>query len=515
VRPQHRQFARQLGSMMTQGSGVFQDLSGHERRIEGRLLPRAASDVVRIVRSAQQFGVCLHAVSCGRNWGFGSSLPAVDNAWLVDLHLMTKIRSYDDESGTVLLEPGVTQGQLSDRLIKEGNRWLFNVTGAGDSTSVVGNALERGIGYFGQRHLDLIDLEIVTGTGEVVSTCLGNQKLQSFPAPLGCDATGLFLQSALGIVTQARLRLIRRAEGNGVVMARLKSSKHTALFFDRIIELKRDDVISGVPHVANHPRLTTTMLPWLKAPDRARFLSSAPVWTAALPILGNRDLAAARHKTIKRALNKISRLEIFSGGKVEFKPNEPSPLEQFKQLASGYPSNLALPGVQWCALKRADLTCLDPEKTKAGLIHITPAVATSRREIQRALSVVQNAAKSLALEPLPITVNVVNSRFSVLVISLPFKRPDLSVHQKAAILQTALRSAGFRPYRLGLDFDSQSSGFSRGSYDLLQRLKDALDPQRVFATSKYELGALKGTSHLQNHCPEWDDDSIGSLLEAA
>jgi len=515
VKSQHRQFGRRLGSLVTQGSGIFQDLSGHERRIAGRLLPRTAGEVVRIVRSARQFGVSLHTVSCGRNWGFGSSLPAVDDAWLVDLHLMTKIRSFDDESGTVVLEPGVTQGQLSHHLIKEGNRWLFNVTGAGDSTSVLGNALERGIGYFGQRHLDLIDLEIVSGTGEIVSTCLGNQHLQSFPAPLGCDATGLFLQSALGVVIQARLRLIRRAEGNGVVMARLKSPKHSARFFDRILELKRDDIISGVPHVANHPRLTTTMLPWLKAQDRDRFLSNAPAWTAALPILGNRELATARHQTIERALAKISTLEVFLGQSVEFKPDEPSPLEQFKQLASGYPSNLALPGVQWCALKKADLTHLDPEKTKAGLIHITPAVASSRCEIHRALTVVQNTAKSLALEPLPITVNIVNARLSVLVISLPFKRPDRSAHQKAAILQDALRCAGFRPYRVGLDFASHASGYSRSSIDLLQRLKDALDPQGVFAASKYELGALQSSGRAPNRLPDWDDVSGFSLLEAA
>jgi hypothetical protein len=297
-------------------------------------------------------------------------------------------------------------------------------------------------------------------------------------------------------------------------MARLRSAREASAFFDRILELKRDDVISGVPHVANQTRLTTTMLPWLAEENRAGFQANAALWTAALPLLGQYEITEARSKLIHRALGKISELEAFLGGEVEFKRTGCSPLEQFKQLASGYPSNLALPSVQWSALKKADVNCLDPEKTRAGLIHITPAVISSSKVITRALSIVKETAQSLGLEPLPITVNVVSPQFSVLVISLPFKRPDGSAHQKAGTLQAALTRAGFAPYRVGLDLGAQPTGFSKASFELLQEIKKALDPKGIFAASKYEPGS-KWTSTCRTNLSDWDEFTGPSLLEAA
>ena len=103
------------------------------------------------------------------------------------------------------------------------------------------------------------------------------------------------------------------------------------------------------------------------------------------------------------------------------------------------------------ALGRADLSELDPEKTAAGLIHVTPALRSSVADIRRSVALVRDSAQSLDLASLAITVNIVDSLTTVMVISVPFARKDATVVQeKAQALQTALRSAGLGFYRLGL-----------------------------------------------------------------
>ena len=152
--------------------GAVESLCGNRRIRSGIIRPQSAADVQRIVCAASKAGpsVKLQAISCGRNWGFGSDLPTRNGAYTLDLSALKSIRSLDLKSHCVELEPGVTQGQLDEALEQHGRSHYFNVTGAGLGASVIGNALERGIGYSGQRHLDLLDLEVVLPTGEIART---------------------------------------------------------------------------------------------------------------------------------------------------------------------------------------------------------------------------------------------------------------------------------------------------------------------------------------------------------
>lgn len=485
----HTAFREKLSDLVCDGAGSLSDLSGHSRRIAGRLFARTTLDVVRIVRAAGIHGVKLHPVSCGKNWGFGSALPSINGAWIVDLGKMTNTRAYSPECGSICIEPGVTQLMLHQALEKEGREWFFNVTGAGELTSVLGNALERGIGYHGHRHLDLVELEVVTGTGEAIWTRLGNGNPSDYAAPLGPDITQLFPQACFGIVTAARLRLIKRTNGSGVIIARLRDETRAEEFFQKILMLKRDGCITGVPHIANRQRIISTMIPWLTPVQERSFMDKAPsAWTAALPMHGCREITLAAAGVIETSLSKLGDLEVILGeSNLPAPSTASSPMDQLKQLASGFPSNLALPSVQWSALGKADLTILDPEKTKAGLIHVTPAVPSSATEIGKALRLVESTAQELDLWPLAITVNVVDSLTTVMVISVPFiKTQAAPAHKKAQKLWRVLSGAGLHPYRLGLGNEQEVGSASRNSADIFERIRSALDTNGVFAPSKYE-----------------------------
>ena len=201
------------------GGGTVESLCGNRRYRSGVLVPRCVADVQRIVCAASKAEgvVKLQPVSCGKNWGFGSDLATVNGVYTLNLSALRSIRSLDLRSHCVELEPGVTQGQLDDALRREGSSHYFNVTGAGLGASVLGNALERGIGYSGQRHLDLLDLEVVLPSGEVART----SRMEAFAGGgvslggLGPDPTGLFCQSNFGVVTAATIALSPPAGSDG------------------------------------------------------------------------------------------------------------------------------------------------------------------------------------------------------------------------------------------------------------------------------------------------------------
>lgn len=59
---------------------------------------------------------------------------------------MNRILALDAQSGTVTLEPGVTQRMNADGLRQRGLNPVAPITGAGPEAGILGNALERGNG---------------------------------------------------------------------------------------------------------------------------------------------------------------------------------------------------------------------------------------------------------------------------------------------------------------------------------------------------------------------------------
>ncbi|HEY5743088.1 MAG TPA: FAD-binding protein, partial [Terrimicrobiaceae bacterium] len=146
-------------SQWLRSGGEVESLCGNCRKLAGVIAPRGVNDVQRIVYAASKArgAVKLQPLSCGKNWGFGSGLPTGNETYILDLSGLRRIRSLSVSGHCAELEAGVTQGSLDEALRAEGQSHYFNVTGAGLEASVIGNALERGIGYSGHRHLDLLD----------------------------------------------------------------------------------------------------------------------------------------------------------------------------------------------------------------------------------------------------------------------------------------------------------------------------------------------------------------------
>jgi FAD binding domain len=189
------------------------------RRVSGVIRPGHAEQARQVVTAFSRLGAGpLHPISTGRNWGLGSREPAQDDVVVLDLSRMAAVREINAAGGWAVIEPGVTQGQLAGLLA--GTERMLNVTVSAAATSVIGNALDRGVGLRHQRVNDLAGLEVVLPEGDLVRVGWWprpDRPTAVYPHGLGPSLLPLFLQSSLGVVTAASIRLLPRPEAMRVV----------------------------------------------------------------------------------------------------------------------------------------------------------------------------------------------------------------------------------------------------------------------------------------------------------
>ena len=273
------------------------------RTMPWRLRPPTVHNVCEVLREAAHHGTPLWPVSRGCNWGYGSHLPARNGSVILDLGGLDAISDLDRESLSVRVEPGVTQAALFDYLRLHEPGLAFNVTGSGSGTSVLGNALDRGIGYGGEKDQDVYALEVLLPDGSYVGPVEGrNHKSRAHPAGLSTDS--LFFQSNFGVVIGARVRLRVRQEAEYAVI--LQGS------FDPVIDTLRHayeaKLISAPTHVAEPgrtQRLGFGLLRelWRRDPTPEEVSLCFPeqnTFNALVPLHGRRRVVNAAWKEIRR-----------------------------------------------------------------------------------------------------------------------------------------------------------------------------------------------------------------------
>lgn len=124
--------------------------------------------------------------------GYGGAAPRVRGSVVIDLgKRMNKILDVNPNDCTCLVEPGVTFYALYEDIRAKGhdNLWI-DVPDLGGG-SVVGNTLDRGVGYtpYGDHWAVHSGLEVVLPTGEVIRTGMGampnSTTWQTFPYGFG------------------------------------------------------------------------------------------------------------------------------------------------------------------------------------------------------------------------------------------------------------------------------------------------------------------------------------------
>ncbi len=253
-------------------------LRGHNPQMSSVYTPGTVADVREVVRQARAAGRRLRVVSTDRNWGYRFPGPPPDGADLLHLGRLNRVRNADAISPSnpvALIEAGVTQGQLHDLITERGWPLFLNVTGSARDTSIIGNAMDAGIGYFGSRRDELYGLEVVLPDGGVLHTGLRRLGDDSPVALLsrhgvGPSLDGLFFQpygqeqDVPAVVTSACLPLRHRPPLQASLTLSLLRGAKLPDFIDRLALLRRRELVTSVMHVGNRARSTSTLAPGLR-----------------------------------------------------------------------------------------------------------------------------------------------------------------------------------------------------------------------------------------------------------
>jgi FAD/FMN-containing dehydrogenase len=111
--------------------------------------PRNVPEVQELMRLSNALKVPVWPFSIGRNIGYGGAAPRVPGSVGLDMGMhMDKVIEVNEKDAYALVEPGVTFQGLYEHLVKTGlgDKLWIDVPDLGGG-SVIGNTIERGVGY--------------------------------------------------------------------------------------------------------------------------------------------------------------------------------------------------------------------------------------------------------------------------------------------------------------------------------------------------------------------------------
>ena len=507
---------------------LTENVTGVAQAISGRVFPTSVDAVVQLVKTSNDSKQPLYPISTGLNWGYGSASPVVEGATLVDLSRMNEILNCHEisiDNPVAVIQPGVTQAQLSAFLAENHPELTFNVTGAGCDTSVLGNALDRGVGYFGPRKEDLFGLEIVTGAGEILQTGfrrLGEKSplAHCHPYGLGPMLDGLFFQGNFGIVTSACFRLIPRRPKEVAVSMALRDVRFLAEFIDQLARLKRDGLLTSVTHIGNKARTQSTLAygvtryletqcgytpeAALTEADKAIAIVAPDEWASLAAVTGNTGQVRAAIREIRQRLGRIARVMVITETLlyvgyaithalrfIPFARANAAAIHSIRPLhalALGIPTDVPIDNLLW-KFGRPDLPAKELDDSPCGLLFVNPALPLKGEAVVAVVNDLQAVAGRHG-HKLYMTLNIETSTSMVAVINLLFDRSQPAevecAHRCADDMLACIRRHGLEPYRARADM-MQDIVENNEYWRTIRHLKKVFDPHNIIAPGRYNL----------------------------
>ena len=477
----------------------------------------------------------IHPISSGRHWGYGTSQPPTtnDKTVLLDLSALKKI-AFDEELGLVTLQPGVTQQQLSDYLIKLGDNYMVPVTGAGPDCSIVGNAIERGYGitHYTDHFGAVTAIKGLWGNGTQYKSAifeLDKSKDQfvdkTYKWGVGPYLDGLFTQSNFGIVTEMTIRLAARKPAFASFFIQLKSDELLEAVIPLIQRVLRDyEGIVGSINLMDKRRMLSMFADSPKGNDQHQIMSdtqvqtqaknlNTPSWTIAGSIYGSKSIVKVAKKEIKSIFNQIPNKAIFSDDPVILIGNKvinllpegllnrlamlkkvKGQLDAFnkaKEVMQGKPNRVALKLAYWRHHKGADSfegKVLSPGKDKCGLLWYAPLVKMKAHSMREFVEFVRKTCSPFNIEPF---ITFTNLRHDCVDSTIPIVF-DLSnpaavkdAHNCLKKLVTQGCKLGYVPYRLNIDQQQWLLDKESDFWQTVNQIKSILDPNNILSPGRY------------------------------
>lgn len=191
------------------------------------VLPASTAEVQAVVRVCARHRVPFVARGAGTGLS-GGALP-VEGCVVICLQRMNRILSVDFENARVVVEPGVTNTQVTERV--KGNGFFYAPDPSSQTVCTIGGNLAENAGgahclKYGFTTNHVLGCEVVLPSGEAV--WLGSE--QGVVDTPGYDVLGAFIGSegTLGIATRAVLRIVRRPEVVQTLLAAFEDTSAAA-----------------------------------------------------------------------------------------------------------------------------------------------------------------------------------------------------------------------------------------------------------------------------------------------
>jgi 4-cresol dehydrogenase (hydroxylating) flavoprotein subunit len=439
--------------------------------------PGSVDEVRQVMLAAQRFKIKPHAISRGKNWGYGDACAPNDGQLIVDLRRMNRIIEINEELAYAVIEPGVSQGQLAQELRARRSRLMSDVTGAGPDASIIGNILQRGFGHtpYGDRVANSCNYQVVLPDGSVTHTGFGNLHSTPlghvYPYGQGPDTRGLYVQSDQGIVTRMTVWLMPRPPVIAAFAFMIESDERFSAAMDQIGRLRQSGTITSVVHVANDLRVLSSQ-PWMATIDhppgpltdqtRRAYRKRAGIgrWNALGGLYGTRREVDAKMAAIRSSLRGIAKVKYLTSKKI-------AALQMAERVVPQWAVPERIRNLSGSIRDVYDLLCGQPtprhlegafyrnrppsgEIIDAGLIWIAPVIPCTGHDALTVATAMEEVANRHQFD-LPLTISPVTPRSAICIASLSFDKNRPEVVDRAANanreIQRLLQKLGNLPYR--------------------------------------------------------------------
>lgn len=501
------------------------------------LYPSSTEDVQAVMASAQRHHVRIHVASRGENYGYGGNNFTDSATAVMVLSRMNRILEVHEDLAYAVIEPGVTYTQLNDYLKAKGHKLWIDTTDGPPTGSVLGNALDRGIGEtpYGDHFGNICGMEVVLPTGERIHTGGGspNHAIHTWHTHkwgVGPYVEGIFTQSNFGIVTRAGIWLMPEPEAYQSYLFELNRDEDLGAVIDEFRELALRGVVSSKLHLisdfvtlcvltqkheidSHSDRLSDEALRALRSRH------GVAVWSGGAAIYGSKEDVAHQRRVLKRRLGRYGKLTFFSDREIAvlerllaFVDRSPRLAHTIKaisgrsvamahaiphlhRLLQGVPTHYFLRHAYFKMRERPALPLgerlspkINPARDGVGLTWFAPILPFRGSDIVPYLEESKALFASHGFD-FYMAMMMMNPRSAICLMGILFDKTNPDEVRRAGALYDALLDhmyeRNYQQYRNGIAGWPRTFERAEEMSSFLGKLKAALDPRGILAPGKY------------------------------
>jgi 4-cresol dehydrogenase (hydroxylating) len=447
------------------------------RKVEDIVYPDSVEAVHAFIESCNRTQQPLYVVSTGKNWGFGSSKPVRDGCIVMNLSKLDRIHTLDMEHGYAVIEPGVTQQQVFEAL--RDTPYVLNVTRSIAQTTILGNALERGLGSVRHRIKDLAGLEVILGRGDKVhlgSFWSTGAPQFYYPPGVGPDLLPLFCQSNWGVVTAGAIQLLPKPERIKVLIG-VFAAQYFRTVINSLRGLHGQGVFYGVVRVFND--LSAQAYGLLNKTTTSNYRTFKLIAALAGPAEVVASMASVTTKTLTHL--------------AAFEQLRCAAIEDLSEQDPDYAECMAYAGVpETASIFRTFGVPADGDldrDAKTGVIGFVPILPFQGESLDAAYQLLDQVADAFGIE-IATTINVMSTQAVYLTVMIYVDRtqPELidRAHRVHRALITRFSANGWRPGRVDIDHHDPTFLYGDPIYiRLLREIKMLCDPHNIIAPGRF------------------------------